>query len=115
MKHLKAGQRGGFMGVMFVIIVLALVGVVAAQAAPTYLEYQAIQKAVNRVKEGASVVEVRQIFDKAAQVDDIKSIAGKDLEVVKENDRVVVRFAYNREIHLFGPAWLLLKYSGQSR
>jgi len=26
-----------------------------------------------------------------------------------------VKFAYNKEIHMFGPAFLLLKYSGQSK
>jgi hypothetical protein len=26
-----------------------------------------------------------------------------------------VKFAYDREIHMFGPAYLLLKYAGQSK
>jgi sensor histidine kinase regulating citrate/malate metabolism len=111
-----ARQRGiSFIGVLFIVGVLAFLGLIGAQAFPTYIEYQAIQKAVNRAKEGTTVAEVRSIFDKGAQVDDIKSISGKDLEVAKENDKVVVRFAYNKEIHIFGPAYLLLKYAGQSR
>ena len=28
---------------------------------------------------------------------------------------MLVKFAYNREIHMFGPAFLLLKYAGQSK
>ena len=28
---------------------------------------------------------------------------------------MVVKFAYNKEIHMFGPAFLLLKYAGQSQ
>jgi hypothetical protein len=35
--------------------------------------------------------------------------------VKKVGDKVVVSFAYEREIHLFGPAYLTLKYEGQSR
>jgi hypothetical protein len=58
---------------------------------------------------------VRALFDKAAQIDDIKSISGRDIEVTKEGDKVVVSFAYQREIHLAGPAWLTLKYSGRSK
>jgi hypothetical protein len=54
------------------------------------------------------------IFDKTASIDTISSISGKDLEITKENDKVVVRFAYQREIHLTGPAFLTLKYSGKS-
>jgi hypothetical protein len=60
-------------------------------------------------------VEVRTIFDKAAQIDDIKSIAGKDLEVTKDGDKIVVAFAYTKEIHMAGPAFLLLKYNGKSK
>lgn len=112
----KSRQRGiSFIGLLFVGAVLAMAGVVAAQVFPTFLEYQSISNAVNRAKEGQSVAETRMIFDKAASVDDIKSISGKDLEVTKEGDKVVVRFEYQREIHLVGPAWLTLKYAGHSK
>jgi Domain of unknown function (DUF4845) len=94
---------------------LAVTGVVLAQVLPTLLEYQAVNKAVNRAKEGGTVPDVRNLFDKAAQIDDIKSISGKDLEITKEGDKVVIRFAYEREIHLTGPAWLTLKYTGRSK
>jgi hypothetical protein len=47
---------------------------------PTLIELQNITKAVNRAKDGSTVAEVRTTFDKAAQIDDIKSISGKDLE-----------------------------------
>ena len=109
-------QRGiSFIGVLFVVGVLAFAGVIAAQAFPTLVEFQAITKAANKAKEGGSVIEVRTIFDKAAQIDDIKSIAGKDLVITKEGDKTVVSFAYNREIHIAGPAFLLLKYAGRSK
>ena len=62
-----------------------------------------------------TVPEVRQIFDKAAEIDDFKSVTGKDLDISKNGDKVVVGFAYAREIHMFGPAFLLLKYTGQSK
>ena len=60
-------------------------------------------------------MEVRALFDKQAEVDTIKSITGKDLEVTKVGDKVVVGFAYEREIHLAGPAYLTLKYAGRSK
>lgn len=109
-------QRGiSFIGLLFVAVVIACVGIVAAQVVPTLIEYQAIDKAVNKAKEGATVPEVRAIFDRSQAIDDFKSVSGKDLEVQKVGDKVVVSYAYDREIHLFGPAWLVLKYKGQSR
>jgi len=115
-RHFPRRQRGlSFFILILIIALLAGVGLVAAQALPTALEYQAVLKAVNKARDGATVAEVRNIFDRAAQVDDIKSISGKDLEVTKNGDQVIVSFAYNKEIHLFGPAYLLLKYQGQSQ
>ncbi len=113
---MKHQQRGiSFIGLLFVGGVLACAGVLAAQVLPTLIEFQAVTKAANKAREGTTVAEVKSIFDKAAQIDDIKSISGKDLEVTKEGDRVVVAFAYTREIHMAGPAYLLLKYNGRSK
>ncbi len=112
----KSKQRGiTFFGLIFVGAVVGIFGVIAAQVFPTVLEYQTVIKAVNKAQEGSSVVEVRTIFDKAAAIDAISSVSGKDLEITKEGDKVVVRFAYEREIHLVGPAWLTLKYAGRSK
>lgn len=110
---LQSKQRGiSFFGLIFVIAVLACVGVVAVQAFPTVLEYQAIVKGAHKAAQANTVAEIRAAFDRAAQIDDIKSISGKDLEISKNGDKNVVKFAYTREIHMFGPAYLLLKYSG---
>ena len=112
----KQKQRGiSFIGLLFVAIVLACVGVVVAQVIPTLIEYQAITKAANKATEGSTVPEVRSIFDRAQAIDDFQSVSGKDLDVKKVGDKVVVSFAYQREIHLFGPAFLTLTYTGQSR
>ena len=111
----KSSQRGiTLIGVIFVGGVIAMAGLLAAQVVPTYVEFQTITKAANKAKAGQTVPEVRALFDRAAAVDGIKSIAGQDLEVTKENDKVVVSFSYQSEIHLVGPAFLTLKYSGKS-
>jgi len=113
---MKSGQRGiTFLGLLFIGGILAVSGVVVAQVIPTLIELQAINKAAGKAREGNTVADVRMIFDKAAQIDDIKSISGKDLEVSKEGDKVVISYAYEREIHLAGPAWLTLKYEGRTK
>ena len=113
---MKHQQRGiSLIGFLFVGGVLACTGIVAAQVLPTLIEFQAITKAASKAASGNTVAEVRSIFDKAGAIDDIHSISGKDLEVSKEGDKTVVAFAYTREIHLAGPAFLLLKYRGRSK
>lgn len=111
-----AHQRGiSFIGLVFVAAVLGCAGVVVAQVIPTLIEWQAIDKAANKAKEGATVPEIRAIFDRAQAIDDFKSVSGKDLEIKKVGDKVVVSYAYEREIPLFGPAYLTLKYKGETR
>ena len=113
---MKTKQLGiSFIGVLFVVGVLAFAVLIGAQALPTVLEFQAITKAASKAKEGNTVGEVRAIFDKAAQIDDIKSITGRDLDITKEGDKTTVAFAYSKEIHIAGPAFLLLKYAGRSK
>ena len=113
MKNQQSGMS--LIGFLFVGGVLACTGVVAAQVLPTLIEFQAINKAANKAASGNTVAEVRSIFDKAGAIDDIHSVTGKDLQVSKEADKTIVAFAYTREIHLAGPAFLLLKYSGRSK
>jgi len=111
-----AQQRGiSFIGLVFVAAVLGCLGVVIAQVIPTLIEWQAIDKAANKAKEGTTVPEVRAIFDRAQTIDDFKSVSGKDLEIKKVGDKVVVSYSYEREIPLFGPAYLTLKYKGETR
>ncbi|MBE0590527.1 MAG: DUF4845 domain-containing protein [Betaproteobacteria bacterium HGW-Betaproteobacteria-9] len=113
---LKQGQQGlTFFGLLIVGILLAFAGVIFAQLVPTYIEFMAVEKAVQKASAGTTVAEVRSIFDKAAQIDDITTITGKDLEVSKQGDRVVVSFDYQREIPLMGPAYLVMKYTGSSK
>ena len=109
-------ERGlTFIGLVLIGIVVAMLALVSMQIVPTLIEYQAVSKAAKHAAQGNTVAEVRSLFDKAATIDDIHSIQAKDLEISKDNDRVIVKFAYEREIHLAGPAWLVMRYSGSSQ
>ena len=112
----RSAQRGiSFFGLLILGIVLALLVIVGAKVVPTATEYMAITKAVKKAAaEGNTVPEVRASFERAAAVDYIDSISGKDLEDTKKGDKVVVTFAYDKEIALAGPAYLLIKYRGSS-
>lgn len=111
----RSRQRGlSFIGLLFIAVVLGITGVLIVEFVPTFIEYKGVQKAADKAQQGTSVVEVRALFDKSASVDNVTSVKGSDIEVTKEGDKIVVSFAYQREIHLVGPAYLTLKYSGRS-
>ncbi|WP_077034224.1 DUF4845 domain-containing protein [Pelomonas sp. KK5] len=114
----KVHQGGiSLVGLLFWGVVVAFVGVVAAKTVPTVIEYFTIKRVVNRivVSNPSTVPAVRAEFDRAKQVEyGIESIAAGDLVVTKENDKLKISFAYDKQIELFGPVFLLIKYEGQS-
>jgi hypothetical protein len=128
LRHLRAlrpsrvrrrGQRGvTLIGMLAWAVVVGFVGYVLVRAVPTLLEFQAIQKAIDNIaaNPAPTVAGIRNAFDRQKDIEySIESISGKDLEITKENDKVVIRFAYDKEIELIKPVYLLVKYEGQSK
>jgi Domain of unknown function (DUF4845) len=124
-RHLRARagsharQRGvTLFGILFWAIVIGFIGYLLVRVLPTVNEYLTIQRAVDKIaaEQPATVAEVRQAFDKQKQIEyAITSITSSDLDITKVNDRVVISFAYQKELPLMGPAYLLIKYEGRSK
>ena len=114
-----SGQRGiTLIGLLFWAIVVGFVALLGMRVLPTLNEYFTIQRAINKIAtEGATTVpDIRNAFEKQKDIEySITSISGKDLVVTKENDRVVIQFAYDKEIELVKPVYLLIKYEGRSK
>ncbi len=112
-------QRGmTLFGLLFWAIVVGAVAYVVLRVFPTVNEYLTIQRTIDKVAAASpsTVAEVRAAFDRQKDIEySIASISGKDLEVTKENDRIVIAFAYDKEVPLYGPVFLLIKYEGRSR
>jgi hypothetical protein len=111
-------QRGITMfGLLFWAIIIGLGALVGMRVVPTTVEYYTIMKAVNRItaEEPSTVPQVRAAFEKQKAIDLITSIAGKDLDITKENEKLVISFAYDSEIELFKPVYLVIKYEGRSK
>lgn len=112
-----AAQRGmSLIGLLLVAILVAFVGLLAMRALPTVTEYQSIMKICkNASQQESTVAGVKQFFNLAASADYIDSITENDLEIVKEGSRIVISFAYDKEIPIMHPVYLVIKYSGSTR
>ncbi|MBF5003261.1 DUF4845 domain-containing protein [Diaphorobacter caeni] len=112
----RSRQRGlSFVSLVFILVVFVSIGYVATKSFPMLMEWQAVNKAVNKAAAETTVAGVRAAFDRAAAIDDIRSISGKDLEVTKQNEKVLVTYEYTQEIPLYGPAFLLYRFQGSSK
>jgi hypothetical protein len=115
----RARQRGvTLFGLLFWALVIGFFGYVLVRTLPTVNEYMTIQSAVEKIArtQPATVAEARLAFDKQKDLEySISSIGSKDLTVTKENDKVVIGFAYDKEIPIYGPVFILIKYEGRSK
>ena len=114
----RAGQRGITMfGLLFWALVIGFFAYVLVRTLPTLNEYFTIQRTVEKVAAGqpATVAEARAAFERQKEIEySIVSITGKDLMITKENEKVVVSFAYDKEVELVKPVFLLIKFEGRS-
>ena len=117
-RSVPRSQRGvTLFGLMFWAIIVGAGAYLVLRVFPTVNEYLTIKRTIEKVAAAspATVAEVRAAFERQKDVEySISSISGKDLEVTKENDKIVIGFAYNKEIPLYGPVFLLIKYAGRS-
>jgi hypothetical protein len=115
----RTAQRGlTLFGLLFWALAAGFVGYLLVRVLPTVNEYVTIQRAIDKIaaEQPATVAEARASFDRQKDVEfSISAVSGKDLEVTKENDRVVLAFAYDKEIPVMGPVYILIKYEGRSK
>ena len=112
-------QRGiTLFGLLLWAIIIGFVALLTMRVLPTVNEFFTIKKAVNSiVAEGLSTVpEIRAAFERQKQIEySIQTISGADLDITKENEKVVVRFAYDKEVEIMSPVYLLIKYEGSAK
>lgn len=81
-------------------IVLVFVALLGFKIGPPYVEYMTIQgqlRAVANDPEGRNGVRgvVEDLFDRRRAIENISSITGKDIQIAREGDRVVLSAEYS--------------------
>lgn len=112
-------QRGvALSGLIFWGIIFFLVAVLGMKVVPSVIEYYKILKntkaVVAQIPADATVTDVRRSFDKYADVDHLVDFKSSQLDISKENGKVVIEFAYEKRIPLFGNVSLLIDYQGST-
>ena len=111
-------QRGvTLFGLLFWAVIVGFIALFGMRVLPTLNEFFTIKRTINKIaNEGATTVpEIRGAFERQKDIEySITSISGKDLTITKENEKVVVSFAYDKEIEILKPVYLLIKFEGRS-
>jgi hypothetical protein len=107
-------QRGlSLIGLMLIGALIFLVVVLGMKCLPAYMEYFAVSRSLKELVASGEVSSVREIqsgFDKRAQIDDITSVQGRDLEINKNGNSLSIAVSYERRVPLFNHVSLLFTF-----
>lgn len=109
-------QRGvALSGLIFWGVVFILVAVLGMKVTPSAMEYSKILKDIKataaKMGPESTVADVRNTFDRFAEIDYLE-FSSKELDISKDNGKIVISFAYEKRIPLFWNVSLLIDYSG---
>ena len=113
----RARQRGlSLFGLLFFGVVALGLVVLVMRVMPSALEYFAAKRALDKIAASGETtpLEIQKSFDKISAIEDIASITGKDLKIVKSGNSVTISFAYEKKVPLVANASLLLEYEANA-
>lgn len=112
-------QRGlTLIGFIFVAAMVAALGVVVFRAIPIYNEYFTVQKIlrnINTESNDGTPANIRNQFDLKASADYVYDVKSRDLDITKENGRIVVSVTYSKTMPLFANVSLLFDFEATNR
>ena len=117
---LKRQQGIGFVGLIFIFAVAAVVLLLGLKLMPVYLEYFSVKKVVAAMAKGediktGTVTDIRKSFTRRAVIDNIQAVTGDDLEITKDSGETVIVATWQHKVGLFTGFTLLVDFSVSSK
>ena len=103
------------------IVLIALIGalaIIAFRTIPIYSEYFTVRKIIKAINVEAGEVtpnDVRNQFILKASADYVTDIKAKDLDITRENGKVVISLNYSKTVPLFANVSLLFDFETSNR
>ena len=107
-------ERGiTILGFLFVAAVVVTVALVGFRVTPAYIEYFAVQKALQQALADAptgNVGEVRGAYDRKASAGYIESVRPSDIQVSRQGGVITATASWQRVLPMIGNASILLDF-----
>ena len=113
-------QRGmGLLALMFWALISVFVFIVVLKLIPVYKENLAIKTTLSAIASDSVLQnrekwEISKLFNERAEIDDISSVNGADLEIDKEDGKIVLGIAYSVKTPLFANISLYINFNESS-
>jgi hypothetical protein len=106
----------GFVLVAAMVLSIAMIGF---RVLPSYIEYFSVEKTLKQTlinaRDNPTIEQLRRDFDLKASADYIDSVRGRDLELTREGNELVLTASWNTTLHLFGNVSILLEFEASAR
>jgi hypothetical protein len=105
-------------GFIFMAAFVAGAGVLVFRAVPIYNEYLTLKKILKNIdlqNNEATPASIRQQFDRKTAADYIYDVHARDLEITKENGKIIISIPYNRTVPIAGNVSLLFDFEATNR
>lgn len=99
-------QRGmSFIGLLILIVLGVSITLLVVKLSPAYIEFFSVKKVLATMAQdpafqNMSPKEMRESFDRRANIDYITTVSGKDLDLSKDNGQNVASVEYAQKIPL---------------
>ena len=113
MKHRQRGMT--FLGMVTILIILGAGLYGAIRLVPVYLDYTKVARALEQVRDEHSAIDtnpqmIRNSLERRWDVEDIKGIGWKEIEIKRTNEGYEVRAPYDVERPFVANVYLLVKF-----
>jgi hypothetical protein len=110
-------QRGiTLFGAIFFMLILGGLALLGMRVVPAVTEFREVQNAMIKARDASTTVaEVRRAFDQTAAAGYIETVNSQNLDVTKEEDKIVVSIAYEKKIPIMGPVSLVIDFAGTTK
>jgi len=113
---MKQRQRGmTFLGMVTILVILGAALYAGIRLVPVFLEYTKVARALEQVRDEHSAIDtnaqmIRNSLERRWDVEDIKSIGWKEVEIKKSNEGFDVKAVYQVEQPFIANVYLLAKF-----
>ena len=113
MKHRQRGAT--FLGMVTILVILGAGVYAGIRLVPVYLEFTKVARALEQVRDEHAAIDtnpqlIRNSLERRWDVEDIKGIGWKEIEIKRSNEGYDVKAVYNVEQPFIANVFLLVKF-----
>ena len=115
---MKSNKGITLVGFIVLLIIVGALGIVAFRAIPIYSEYFTVKRILKQINVDATETtpaEIRKQFDLKASADYVSDVKSRDLDIGKENGRILISVSYQKTVPLVANVSLLFDFEASNR